>query len=105
MRLLQTDGGWGKWGDWSDCNLKAYDEFGGYDSPLFDTDAAGGQGRGSGDNDRKCLCRKRECDSPSPAGKLANTLRNSVVMGRVFFLTCSLILLLFLGLNWQDTLL
>ena len=87
MRLLQTDGGWGKWGDWSDCNLKAYDEFGGYDSPLFDTDAAGGQGRGSGDNDRKCLCRKRECDSPSPAGKFANILRNSVVMGRVFFLT------------------
>ena len=84
MRLLQTDGGWGKWGDWSDCNLKAYDEFGGYDSPLFDTNAAGGQGRGRGDNDRKCLCRKRECDSPSPAGKFGNILR-SVVMGRVFF--------------------
>ena len=60
--------------------MKAYDEFGGYDSPLFDTDAAGGQGRGSGDNDRKCLCRKRECDSPSPAGKFAKILRTTRIM-------------------------
>ena len=73
MCLLQTDGGWGKWGDWSDCNLKAYDDFGGYDSPLFDTEAAGGGGE-SGDLDRKCLCRKRECDSPSPAGMFTNML-------------------------------
>ena len=79
---FQTDGGWGKWGDWSDCNLKAYDEFGGYDSPLFDTEAAGGE---SGDLDRKCLCRKRECDSPSPAGKFTNMLHSlHVYIDKIF---------------------
>ena len=59
--------------------MKAYDEYGGYESPLFNTDAAaGGQGGGSGDNDRKCLCRKRECDSPSPAGMFTIKLRSVV---------------------------